>query len=158
MGINRRSVSDRMGWHIASGPEIGYWVSDHLGSGYNPQRSNAIGLVREGRVVAGVIYTDWNGKSVICHIAIDGRINRFYLFAIYDYAFNVCGVNKVIVPVWSDNEKSLRMVTRMGFTEEGRIKDAQPNGDIILLTMAKTDCRFLGDRYGKENASAASRA
>lgn len=147
-----------MGGHIESGPEIGYWVSEHLGSGYNPARSNAIGLIRNGEIVAGVIYTDWNGKSLVCHIAITGRLTRFYLFAIYDYAFNVCGVSKIIVPVWSDNEKSLRMVKRMGFTEECRLKDTQPNGDIILLTMNKTDCRFLGDRYGQENSRAASRA
>jgi RimJ/RimL family protein N-acetyltransferase len=50
--------------------------------------------------------------------------------------------------VESHNLKSIKLIENMGFTEEGRIKDSQPNGDIILYTMAKGDCRFLGDRYG----------
>jgi len=44
----------------------------------------------------------------------------------------------------------------MGFAEEARLKDADPHGDIILLTMRKKDCRFLGERYGKKNTSCAS--
>jgi hypothetical protein len=158
MGFNRCGVSDRMGWHIASGPEIGYWVDKQLGVGYHAERSNAIGLVREGEIVAGVVYQNWNGRSLVTHIAATGRLTKFYLWAIYDYAFNVCGVDKIIAPVSSENEKSIRMVSRMGFAEEARIKDAQPEGDIILFTMKKSDCRFLGDRYGKENASTASSA
>jgi RimJ/RimL family protein N-acetyltransferase len=57
-------------------------------------------------------------------------------------------VEKIIVPVESHNLKSIKLIENMGFTEEGRIKDSQPNGDIILYTMIKGDCRFLGDRYG----------
>lgn len=158
MGINRRGVSDRMGWHIETGPEIGYWVDRQLGVGYFAERSAAVGLVRKGKIVAGVTYQNWNQRSLVVHIAVTGRLTKFYLWAIYDYAFNVCGVDKVIAPVASENVKSIRMVSRMGFTEEARIKDAQPEGDIILFTMKKSDCRFLGDRYGKENASAAAAA
>jgi RimJ/RimL family protein N-acetyltransferase len=71
------------------------------------------------------------------------------LYAIFDYPFNICDVEKIIVPVASENAESLRLVKKMGFTEEARIKDAHPLGDIVLLTMLKKDCRFLGERYGK---------
>jgi hypothetical protein len=37
----------------------------------------------------------------------------------------------------------------MGFSEEARIKDCHPDGDIILYTLKREDCRFLGERYGK---------
>jgi hypothetical protein len=36
----------------------------------------------------------------------------------------------------------------MGFVEEARVKDAVPNGDIIFLTLAKENCRFLGVENG----------
>ena len=137
-----------MGWHIISDELVGHWVAERLGSGYFASRSNAIGLVKDDRLIAGVIYENWNGRSIMCHIAVEGRLTRRYVGAIFDYAFNVCNVEKIIVPVESHNLRSVKLIENMGFTEEGRIKDCQPEGDTILYTMTKSDCRFLGDRYG----------
>jgi len=138
-----------MGWHlIVSNESVGHWVAEKLGSGYFAARSNAIGLMKDNKLIAGVIYENWNRRSIMCHIAVEGRLTRLYVGAIFNYAFNVCNVEKIIVPVESHNLKSIKLIKNMGFTEEGRIKDSQPNGDIILYTMVKGDCRFLGDRYG----------
>jgi hypothetical protein len=38
----------------------------------------------------------------------------------------------------------------MGFMEEGRITDASPQGDIVLYTLARNDCRFLGESYSRK--------
>lgn len=133
---------------IVSNESVGHWVAEKLGSGYFAARSNAIGLMKDNKLIAGVIYENWNRRSIMCHIAVEGRLTRLYVGAIFNYAFNMCNVEKIIVPVESHNLKSIKLIENMGFTEEGRIKDSQPNGDIILYTMAKGDCRFLGDRYG----------
>ncbi len=150
MGINRHRVSNRMGWHIESSTEVGEWVCSQTGGGYHEARSNALGLRKDGEVVAGVVYENWNGRSVFCHIAIEGRMTPTYLAAIFDYPFNVCGVDKIVVPVSSGNSKALRLVGKMGFTEEARIHNADTNGDIVFLTMARDSCRFLGRRYGQK--------
>ena len=92
-----------MGWHIISDELVGHWVAEKLGSGYFAARSNAIGLVKDDRLIAGVIYENWNGRSIMCHIAVEGRLTRRYVGAIFDYAFNVCNVEKIIVPVESHN-------------------------------------------------------
>ena len=68
---------------------------------------------------------------------------------IFDYPFNVCKVKKIIVPVDATNLKSISLVEKMGFTEEARIKDGMADGDMILYTLAKDDCKYLGERYGK---------
>ena len=49
--------------------------------------------------------------------------------------------------------KALKVVSKMGFTEEARLKDADTNGDIVFLTMTRDACRFLGHRYGQKIAS-----
>ena len=116
--------------------------------GYFAERSQAIGLKR-GEIVAGVIYENWNHQSIWCHIAIEGRLTPEFLAAIFDYPFNVCQVWKIIVPVGSDNEDSTRMVRKMGFTQEGCILDARPEGDLVFWTMQRNDCKYLGDPYGK---------
>ena len=33
--------------------------------------------------------------------------------------------------------------------EEAKIKDAHPLGDIVIFTMIKEDCKFLGEKYVK---------
>lgn len=154
MGGNRFGVSNRMVWHIDSGVSVGNWVAEKLETGFFAERSEAIGLFKDDKIVAGVIYEKWNGKSIVCHIVIEGRVTPSFIKAICHYAFRVCKVDKVIGPVYSDNEKSIRFVKNMGFVEEARLSDCQPNGDIILFALKRADCRFLGDCYGTEDTEA----
>ena len=145
-----------MGWNITSGAIVGHWVAKRIRGGYFAERSNALGLEKNGELVAGVIYENWNHKSIWCHIAIDGRLTPRYLAAIFDYPFNICQVEKIIVPVGSDNEESIRLVEKMGFAEEGRIKDARPEGDLILFTLSRNACRFIGEKHGQRLTIATS--
>lgn len=148
MGFNRHCVSDRLGWHIVQGAEIGNWVAQRIHGGYFAEQSSAIGLQKDAKTIAGVIYENWNNRTVFCHIAVEGRLTKSYIKAIFDYPFNVLNVEKIIVPVVKSNEKSIKLVHNMGFAEEARIKDGAPDGDIIFMTLARKDCRFLGVRYG----------
>ena len=148
MGIDGHCLPTRLGWHIVQGAEVGVWVADRIAGEFYSETSSAIGLEKNGVIVAGVIYENWNRASIFCHIAIEARLTKAYLKAIFDYPFNVCNVKKIIVPVVSNHVKSIKLVTNMGFTEEARIVDGSQDGDIIFLTMTKENCRFLGVRYG----------
>ena len=98
-------------------------------------------------MVAGVIYTGWNGRSLICHVAVQGLLTPAYLAAIFHYPFVHCGADKIIAPVVETNEESRRFVQKLGFVEEGRISEAHPDGAIIIYTMSRAACRFIGERY-----------
>ena len=148
MGINRRCVSAGLGWHIVQGSDVGHWVAERVQGKYFAEGSQAIGLERDGQIIAGVIYENWNKASIVCHIAIEGRMTKGYLKAIFSYPFEFCKVKKIIVPVSSTHAKSLKLVTNMGFSEEARLKDASPDGDIIFLTLAREKCRFIGVENG----------
>ena len=154
MGGNRFGVSNRMGWHIENGVSVGNWVAEKLETGFFAERSEAIGLFKDDKIVAGVIYEKWNGKSIVCHIVIENRITPSFIKAICHYAFEICKVDKVIGPMYSDNEKAIRFAKNMGFVEEAKLSDCQPNGDIIFLTLKRVDCRFLEDRYGNKDTEA----
>lgn len=115
---------------------------------WNPQKSTAIGLIKDNELIAGVWYEDFNEKSVTCHIAIKGQINKQFLAIIFDYPFIQLGVSKIIGPVRSNNTKAVKFDKKLGFKEEARLLDVFPDSDLIFFTMAKSDCRFLGERYG----------
>ena len=136
-----------MGWNIVCSAEIGHWVAQQNSGGYHEAQSQALGLVKDGKIVAGVIYENWNKKSIFCHIAITGRMTAQYLAIIFDYPFNQCGVDKIVVPIVSDNAKSIKLVENMGFSEECRLRDASPTGDIIFYTLLRKNCRFLEGKY-----------
>lgn len=152
MGINRHRVSDRLGWdlrNIVCGPVVGRWVAEQTNGSFSNETSTALGLQKEtGEIIAGVIYENWNKRSLVAHMAVTGRLTRAFIGAVFRYAYEQCGVNKVILPVSSGNDKSNRFVKHLGFREEARIKDADPLGDIIIYSLAKSDCRFLGATYG----------
>lgn len=146
-----------MSYSVIADHRIGYWVAAAASSGrYDPIISQAIGLIKNGEPIAGVIFTDFNGRSMVVHQAINGNITKEFLHKVSDYAFNQCKVEKLIGPIDSSNQKAIKLVTNMGFKEESRIKDAHPKGDIILFTLVKSDCRFLGERYGKKCYPAAN--
>lgn len=135
-----------MVWSIETGPRVGYWVAGKLNRGYLAERANAVGLTKDGVIVSGVIYENWNQQSIHTHIYAEA-LTRPFLWAMFDYPFTICGVHKLIAITASTNGKINRLLAHMGFTEEARITDAVPGGDALIHTMEKTACRFLDKRY-----------
>ena len=145
-----------MSFELITNHSAGHWTAEQTKGKYFEANSQSIGLKQNGEFVAGVIYENWNRRTITCHIAISGRLTPRYLAVIFDYPFNVCDVKKIIVPVDSTNSKSVNLVEKMGFTEEARIKDGMADGDMILYTLAKNDCKYLGERYEKRTSRTAS--
>lgn len=134
---------------IISNPYVGDWVAQRINGSFDKSSSISIGLLIDGDIKAGVIYESFNKASVVCHIASSFMSGQF-LAAIFDYPFNSMLVKKIICPVASDNSASKRLVEKMGFSVEAVLKDCHPNGDILLYTMKKSDCKYLGKKYGQK--------
>lgn len=135
-------------YEIRHGDAVGQWVGDQLGFIYHPEDSQAIGLLRAGEIVAGIVYEGWNGRSITAHLVIRRYVTRAFLRVISEYPFKQLGAWKVIAPVFSDNAAGIRAMPKIGFIEEARILNAQPGGDIVLFTLTQSNCRYLGERYG----------
>jgi hypothetical protein len=128
---------------------VGTWVARQVNGIFTPENSTCIGLLDEdGNVVAGVWYEAYTKTSIITHIAVEGKMSKKFLSVIFDYPFVQLGVEKLIGPTNSNNENAMRFIQKLGFVEEARIKDAFPDGDMVLFTMIKSKCRFLGEKHG----------
>ncbi len=99
----------------------------------------------DGSPLAGVVYDGYNGKSISAHITVvDGRVpSRAWYGAIFDYPFNRLGVNKILGQVASHNSKARALDEHFGFVLEGVVKDYSNDGDLMLYTMTKDQCRVL---------------
>jgi RimJ/RimL family protein N-acetyltransferase len=108
----------------------------------------AIGLARDGKLVAGAVYEGFNGVNMWVHVAgLPGRswLNREFLKAGFRYPFIQCGVKRLSGYVNASNTDARRFDEHVGFKEEARLRGAAPDGgDVIIYVMRKEDCRFLG--------------
>jgi len=83
------------------------WLSDRIPAKFD-DLAVFIGLETNGKIVVCVCYEDFNKASVKCHIAIDGRINKEFLWYMFHYPFEEMKVKKIIALIDSFNVKSLK--------------------------------------------------
>ena len=127
---------------------IGPWVCERAGGTWLPGRATAIGQMKDGQINAGVLYEDYNGANVVCHIAGEGLwANRRLLATIFDYPFNQLKVRRITVPINSTNTKSINLVNRMGFKLESTLAQATPEGDLCLFRLFWDECKYLEEKY-----------
>jgi len=113
----------------------------------------AIGLRKDGELIAGVLFDGINGKNAWMHVAAKPGcrwMTRYYLRACFHYPFVTCGVDRISGHVNESNAQARRFDEHLGFKEEARLKGAAPDGgDVILYVMWRQDCRFLGAQHGR---------
>lgn len=129
-------VSDRQ-------EELRDYLELHTKGHYELSMSRFIGLETNGKLVAVAGFDSYNGASMQVHLAITGRLTRKFIRHVYNYAFNTAKVYKLVGLVSSTNEKALKFDFHSGFVEEGRVVGGYPDGDIVILTMTRKQCRYL---------------
>lgn len=110
----------------------------------------AIGLERDNKIVAGVIYDNYNGINIFAHIAIKGKITRNFLWYMHHYPFMELKVDRVTGLIPSNNKKVIRFVEKLGAHREGTMRNAHPDGDLLVYCLFRKDCKYLGI-YKDEN-------
>jgi RimJ/RimL family protein N-acetyltransferase len=129
---------------------VGRWVCDRTGGTYDPC-SQAIGLEQDGRLIAGVLFDHYNGRSIAMHVAGEGGhwMTRDYAKACFGYVFNQLRVNKVLGLVDSTNTAARRYDEHLGFRLAATIPDAGPHGDLLIYTMTRDECRWVEKHDGR---------
>ena len=128
--------------------------------GVNLHRSEdfqALGRIENDRLLGVVGYNGFCGLTCQIHTAGEGHwVSREFIRMTFDYPFRQLGMEHLFAPVAETNAKALRFDKHMGFTEFGRIKNGYELGtDLILLTMARKDCKWISVDTSKPLAKAA---
>ncbi|MBN9410832.1 MAG: GNAT family N-acetyltransferase [Burkholderiales bacterium] len=127
---------------------LGPWVAGRTGGKYFSGSGQAIGLHRNGELAAAVLYDSFNGRSVQMHVASDGSkswMNKAFLLMAFDLPFNQWRVNKIIGLVDSTNHEAIRFDENIGFHLEHVVTDAGPEGDLLIYSMTRQQCRWIKD-------------
>ena len=125
------------------------WHTKHTGQ--NPLAIQTgtfttLGITKGDKIIASVLYTRYRWPDVEVHIhSIDAAwCNRRTLRAIFDYPFNQLKCKRVTAVTDPANLAVCHFLKRVGFSEEGRQKQALPTGDALLLGMLSEECKWVG--------------
>ena len=135
---------NRILWQPEDWPRIAEFVANRVGSERETDKFTAIGLGTDDKVVAGVVYSGFNGSQVLVAVAIDGKfITREFLWFIHFYAFKQLGVKRITACVEQTNTVSQQFVTRLGFKLESVMERAGRTGDLLVYRLFPEECRYL---------------
>lgn len=143
--------------------ELGVKIADALEVPFDPRYTTTIARVGPlGRLIAGVLYSDYNKATCSAHIVGFGKnwLSRDLLWIMFDYPFNQLGCKKVFGQVPSDNETALRFDYKLGFKYVTTVPEVFESGHhLLILEMKREDCRWLSvkphnldgfESYGQE--------
>lgn len=129
---------------IVVGETVGRWVAEKAKCTWT-SACRAIGWMRGGQLIAGVLYDGFTGASIAMHSRCDDprKVSRDWLFAIFDYPFNQLGCKRVTGLVSTANQRAQDTNEHLGWKRETVLKDYFLDGDGIVYVMRKEDCRWL---------------
>ncbi len=131
---------------IDKNPEwVGPGVCERTGGEWSACAS-AIGLEKNGELVAGVVFDNYNKANINMHVASDGSrnwLNREFLWFCFYYPFKMLGVKRITGLVAESNMAARKFDEHIGFEFETKLTDAAPDGDLLIYKMTPDKCRWL---------------
>lgn len=126
-------------------PEYSAFLADGAKMVFNPYADQSIARTENHKLLGGVIYSDFTGQSIAIHMAgfVPHWINKDLLWVAFDYPFNQLNVKYLFCSVRGRNKKSLEICRKIGFSEVARLDGMYYNEPVIILRMAREDCKWL---------------
>lgn len=142
ISINETSLDDKI---VFDDYDNGVRIAAAVHADYVHGIDHNIARVKNGKLLGGVTYHSYTGSCVELNMAgFDPHWGcKDLLWAIFAYPFIQLKCSKIIARVKDTNLRALKLILRTGFTEENRIKDAFPDGELIILSMRREDCKWL---------------
>lgn len=129
----------------------GMAIAAKAGAIYNAACDKCVARVEKGELWGGVVYSAYTGASICIHMAgfRPRWANKDMLWVAFHYPFEQLGVKKIFGQVGVHRPEVLKIDLQMGFKPEAVIKDVYPEGDMMLLSMYREDCRWLNLKPSK---------
>lgn len=130
---------------VGHSDELVAWASERIH--FTPRTDvKSFGLVSEQGIHAVTLYDNFSEADCNIHIASDGTrhwLSRQYLNMSFYYPFVQWNLRRVTGLVPAKNADALRFDLHLGFEQEGYLKHALPDDDLIVLGMTRD--RFINE-------------
>ena len=137
--------------------DIAQWVALQIPGYTVTEGTKAIGVIKGGKLVAGVTYERWNGIHLEVSIAAapgSAWADRRTLFHLFHYPFRTLGCQAISAMISITNLASINLATKLGFESEAIIRFAAQDGsDVLVLKMYRDNCRWIRNGQGQQRAN-----
>jgi hypothetical protein len=134
-GVVWQFMHDRLGLHASE---------DFRGVLYVPDEyANQLAVM--DHVAVGVAYNSFIGRTCCMHTVIQrpDLVTARMVRDAFAYPFEVCNCEAVLGLVDSTNDAALSLDRRLGFKDLATVPNGGPDGDLIVLRMLRSECRWL---------------
>ena len=96
-------------------------------------------------VAVAVGYNAFIGRTCCMHTVIQRPeyVSPRMVREVFRYPFGVCGCEAVLALVDSTNDAAMSLDTRLGFKQVHTVPNGGTDGDLNVLQMLRSDCRWL---------------
>lgn len=124
---------------IATDERVARFLSERLGVALCPPYS-LMGLERDGEIIAGVLFNQFEGANV--HVSIAGTgWTRGFIEAVGRYVFEQLGCLRMTVT--TEQEAVMKYACRLGGQVEGQMRDHFGEGrDAIIVGILRGEWRY----------------
>lgn len=125
--------------------EDGMAIAKAAGTTFDLMNDHCIAHVRDDELVGGAIYAGYTGHSIMVHVAgfSENWITKDLLWVCFHYPFVQLDCKKMFGMVPATNLPALAFDFKIGFKEVARIPDVFRDGDLVVVSMDRDDCRWL---------------
>lgn len=126
---------------------LAQWVCQGLGENFDWVGDNyTIGFVLDKQLLGALIFHNLRPKREVWWTiyTVDKRwCSLRVLKYIFNLAFNVLQCRRISLLVSRSNQNCLRLVKKLGFKIEGRLRQYRDNGeDAFILSMLNNECKW----------------
>lgn len=140
------------------------WIEQRVPEYKSGSSTICVGVEREGKLIAAVAWDGWRGTSVEATVAADSPrwATRQTIASLLAYPFGQLKCQRVTAFIRKGNKHSRRFNEGIGFKLEGRLRDAGPNLETVLLYgmtrkdyMAKYVTPYVRKEIGRQETAGA---
>lgn len=127
------------------GEQVVLWAAQQLEiPGWNSD-ATSIGVFIDDCLAGAVVYEGFTPYECNMHLAVDDQrcITRAVIRQVFEYPFVQLDYHRVSGLVRADNEACIKFCERIGFTHEGRKREAVAGHDEVIMGMLRDECRWL---------------
>lgn len=128
-----------------SNDDIALWVAERMDYPYPFAEGFQTLCKSDGdKITAGVVFENYlEDRDIHMHVAAEGRwATSDFLQHVFEYPFSKLGCARVTGFV-ADPQK-LKFYQLLGFTIEGCLRSALPDGDLYIVGMLRDECKYYG--------------
>lgn len=123
---------------------LAQWASDRLG-GTPIEGCQCLAVMGDGELKAVVKFFNYRWPNIeVGFVSEDWRwaVNRRGIFEVFMYPFKQLKCNRVTALIEGKNKRARKMVKRLGFVEEGKLRRAGQSGDVFLYGLLPEDLKI----------------